>query len=143
MILLRTAGLALALVAGTIPAEAKLMLFGGTGHDEYLGCLDCSEYATDSICNEFGSHGSEFASDSIFNEFGTYGSEFSSKSPWNAFTSSKDVPVLVDEDGGFYGYFTINQFRSDAVGFAADLYTLYDRVDGELELVQKLLCGAF
>lgn len=131
----------IAVFLGTAPAEAKMMLFGGSGHDDYLGCLDCSEFTSESICNEFGSYGSGFVSSSIFNEFGSYGSEYSSKSPWNEFTSSTDVPVLVDENGGFYGYFTINAFRANAVDFASDLKRLYDAVDGDLDLVRDGLCG--
>lgn len=79
----------------------------------YLGCFSCNPYNSNSIWNEFGSFGSEFSSSSIWNDFGTYGSEFSSTSPWNEYSSSN--PVLVDKDGGFYGYFTCNQSRSKRV----------------------------
>ena len=119
----------------------ELLLFGGTGHDVFLGCFNCNEYSSESICNEFGA-GSAFKSDSIFNEFGQFGSEFSSSSPWNEFSSSNDVPVLVDRQGGFYGYFTINEFRSDAVDFTSNLAEMHDIADGDLEVVQKLLCRA-
>lgn len=125
------------------PPQAKMMLFGGVGHDDYLGCLDCSEYSPDSLCNEYGSHGSEYSSGGLFNEYGSYGSQYSSKSPWNEYTSSKDVPVLVDDSGNFYGYFTINRYRSDAVGFAADLGNLYDSADGDLKLVRDGICAIF
>lgn len=125
------------------PAVAKLMLFGSTGHDDYLGCLDCSEYASDSICNEYGTYGGQYSIDSIFNQYGIYGSKYNQKSPWNEYTSSNDVPVLVDENGGFYGYFTINKYRSDAVGFASDLNTVYDNANGDLELVRDAICAAF
>lgn len=119
----------------------ELQLFGGNGHDVFLGCFNCNEYSSESICNEFGA-GSAFKSNSIFNEFSRFGNEFSSSSPWNEFSSSNDVPVLVDRQGGFYGYFTVNEFRMDAVGFASNLAEIYDIADGDLELVQKLLCRA-
>lgn len=119
----------------------ELLLFGGNGHDVFLGCFNCNEFNSESICNEFGS-GSAFKGDSIFNEFGQFGSEFSSSSPWNEFSSSNDVPVLVDRQGGFYGYFTINEFRSDAVYFASNLAEMHDIADGDLEMVQRLLCRA-
>ena len=32
----------------------KLMLFGGKNNQQYLGCLNCSQYASDSITNEYG-----------------------------------------------------------------------------------------
>ena len=33
-------------------ANAELLLFGGYGHDNFLGCYDCSKYDSDSICNK-------------------------------------------------------------------------------------------
>ena len=88
----------------------KLMLFGGPNHRTYLGCLNCSEYATDSVKNRFGRHGSGFSSDSIFNEFSSYGSAFSSHSACNPLAS--DPPVIVDDAGAFYGRLTINEIHS-------------------------------
>lgn len=124
------------------PAFSKTMLFGGAGKKEYLGCLDCNEFAADSICNGFGKYGNEFSSNGIFNEFAGYGNEFSSKSPWNEFSTSNEVPVLVDENGKFYGYFTINEHRSDAVKFASSLYKIFKRSNGDLEKVRLALCKA-
>lgn len=124
------------------PASAELLLFGGRGHDVFLGCLDCSNYDSDSVCNEYGK-GSEYASAGLFNEYGSFGSEYSSTSPWNEYASGTDVPVLVDRDGGFYGYFTINRYRSDAVGFAGDLADVFESADGDLEIVREALCSSF
>src|SRR5438874_2063451 len=36
----------------------KFMIFGGQDHRTYLGCLNCSEYATDSVLNRYGTFGS-------------------------------------------------------------------------------------
>jgi hypothetical protein len=89
---------------------SKLMLFGGPGNRTYLGCLNCNEYATDSVFNSFGSHGSSYASDSIFNAFRQFGSKFSSYSPCNAFASNP--PVIVDANGNFWGYLTVNDYKA-------------------------------
>jgi len=91
-------------------SQKALLLYGGKDHDVYLGCLNCSEYDSDSIWNEYGKYGSEYNSNSIWNEYGTFGSEYNSYSPWNPYSS--DPPVVVDKDGGFYGYFTINQYKA-------------------------------
>jgi len=32
----------------------ELLLFGGNGHDVFLGCFNCDQYRSESICNEFG-----------------------------------------------------------------------------------------
>ncbi|MTH57876.1 hypothetical protein [Paracoccus litorisediminis] len=117
----------------------EFLIFGGDDHDVFLGCLNCNAFASDAICNEFGA-GSEFKSESIFNEFGKFGSEFSSSSPWNEFTSSDSVPVVVDREGNFYGYLTINTFRSNAVSFSKNLAKIYDVSDGDLGVVRNLLC---
>ena len=67
-------------------------------------------------------------------------SKFSTNSPWNKYSTSDSVPVLVDEYGNFYGYFTINNYRGNAVNFSRELKELFDRVNGDLEIIQKILC---
>lgn len=67
-----------------------LHIYGGQNQDEYLGCLNCNNYDKNSI----------------WNEYGTYGSEYNSNSPWNSYGSNP--PVIVDKDGEFYVYFTVN-----------------------------------
>ena len=120
----------------------EFLLFGGPGHDEFLGCLGCSSFDSDSVCNRYGK-GNRYASNSIFNAFGTYGNRFNTSSPWNRYSTNKSVPVLVDRSGNFYGYLTINTYRSDAVGFAGGLQSLFEHADGDLEIIRKALCEAF
>jgi hypothetical protein len=83
------------------------MLFGDKNNEQYLGCLNCSQYALDSIMNEYGTYGNEFSNVSIWNTYGTYGSSYSQYSPWNRFATNP--PAIVNQDGNFYGYFTINE----------------------------------
>lgn len=111
--------------AGAWSQSPKVMLFGGRNQETYLGCLSCSEYASDSVFNEFGRHGSSYQTESIHNDFSAFGSTFSNYSPCNEFAS--DPPVIVDADGAFYGRLTINsshpqRTRDDALqGFVAGL----------------------
>jgi hypothetical protein len=84
----------------------KIMIFAGENHKIYLGCLSCNEFASDSVLNEFGHSGSQFSSESIFNHFSQYGSEFSRYSACNSYAS--DPPVIVDENGNYYGRLTLN-----------------------------------
>ena len=86
----------------------KLMLFGGKNNKQYLGCLNCSDYETDAITNEYGKYGSRYATDSIWNVYGTYGSRYSQYSWRNPYATNP--PVIVDEAGNFYGYFTVNKY---------------------------------
>jgi hypothetical protein len=89
-----------------------LHLYGGQGHDEYLGCLNCNAYD----------------SNSIWNAYGTYGSEYNSYSPWNRYSSTP--PVVVDKAGKFYGYFTRNSNTSNRAEFelALTIYKYYDLI---------------
>jgi hypothetical protein len=89
-------------------AVAKLMIFGGEGHKTYLGCLNCSEYASDSVFNTYGLNGSSYAIDSIANHFGLFGSPYAVYSACNPY--SVDPPVVVDGAGRFYGRLTLNVY---------------------------------
>lgn len=103
----------LALTYSLAYAGKKIMLFGGQNHDVYLGCFNCSDVASDSIHNDIGKYGSDISSTSIFNDIGRYGSDISQYSPCNDIASNP--PALVDEDGGFYGYLTLNDIKSKAI----------------------------
>lgn len=98
--------------SNTFAQSKKIMIFGGANHDVYLGCLSCSEYTTGSVHNEFGNYGSEFQADSIFNSFGRFGSSFSNFSPCNEFAT--EPPVIVDQNGNFYGRLTLNTMHRQA-----------------------------
>jgi hypothetical protein len=91
-----------------------------------LGWLNCSSYDSSSIWNEYGTYGSSYNSKSIWNEYGTYGSEYNSLSPWNKY--SNDPPVVVDKQGNFYGYFTLNEYKAKRANFALAL-TIYEYHD--------------
>lgn len=104
------------LVLSPISNSAQaLHLFGGSDGDEYMGCLNCSSYDSNSIWNEYGTYGSSYNSESIWNEYGTFGSEYSAYSPWNAYSS--EPPGVYDSDGGFYGYLTVNEYMHDRADF--------------------------
>jgi hypothetical protein len=92
-------------------AQKAFLLFGGHDHKTFLGCLNCSKYAESSVCNKYGKFGSKYEDSSIWNKYGTYGSKYDSDSPWNKYSS--DAPIIVDPDGGSYGYFSSNPYISD------------------------------
>lgn len=124
------------------PAQAQdLLLYGGVYHKEFLGCLNCSAYQYDSVCNTMGAYGNNISSTSIFNEYSNYGSAYSNAGVWNKYSTSKEVPVLVDRAGNFYGYFSINSYRDDVFKESSALRQLYDLANGDLSKVQKILCS--
>lgn len=112
----------------TIAHSQTLHLYGGKNHDVYLGCLNCDEYNSDSIWNTYGTYGSKYNTNSIWNAYGTYGSKYNSYSPWNAYSS--DPPVVVDKNGKFYGYFTVNAYKEKRAEFdlALTIYKYYDLI---------------
>lgn len=105
----------LSLVISALVQGQTLHIYGGNNHDVYLGCLNCNKYDKNSIWNAYGTYGSKYNSNSIWNAYGTYGSKYNSASPWNSYFN--DPPVIVDKDGGFYGYFTTNKYKSKRADF--------------------------
>jgi hypothetical protein len=97
-------------VSGTAGQTAtKIIIFGGQNHGTYLGCLSCSQYERDSVFNEVGPYGSRYSNESIWNSYHQFGSSFSPFSSCNP--QASDPPVLVDQDGSFYGRLTLNRFH--------------------------------
>jgi len=94
-------------------AKEELLIFGGSSHDVFLGCLTCNQFSSDSVLNEFGTYGSSYSAKSIWNEYGQYGGSYGMYSPCNPYASNP--PVVVDRSGGFYGYLTVNEFHRQRI----------------------------
>jgi hypothetical protein len=106
----------------------KLMVFGGTDHKTYLGCLNCNEYASDSLFNSYGSHGSPYQSDSIWNHYSEFGSPYSTYSACNPYAT--DPPVIVDQNGTYYGRLTLNVYHAQRAAGANYYDWLNNKVCG-------------
>lgn len=118
-------------IASTLYSQT-LHLYGGANSDEYLGCLNCDPYDKNSIWNEYGHFGSKFRSESIWNDYGSYGGPNSSYSPWNVYASSP--PAIVDQDGNFYGYLTIdtNNYKRSDLKLALLLCEYHDLIKNDV-----------
>jgi hypothetical protein len=97
-------------VGSTVAISSELLLY--SDGDTFYGCLNCSRYNSDSICNRYGTYGSRYSSESIWNRYGV-GSRYNAESPFSR--SGRGLKV-VDRSGKFYGYFSIStngskQFR--------------------------------
>jgi len=90
----------------------QLLIYGGTQHKIFLGCLNCSKGDQSSVLNNYGSFGSAYSGTSIFNRYSEHGSLYSATSACNAYAS--DPPVIVDRNGKFYGRLTLNKYHSQA-----------------------------
>ena len=122
------------LFISSIASGQTLHLYGGSGHDVYLGCLNCNKYDSSSIWNEYGSYGSKYNSKSIWNNYGTYGSKYNTNSPWNSYGNYP--PVVVDKEGNFYGYFTVNKYKAKRAdfGLALTIYEYHDQIKEDISL---------
>ena len=135
--------ISIGVLIGSEVAATELLFFSGQNRDKFLGCLTCSEYDSNSVCNGYGPYGNEYSASGMWNEYAGFGNEYLPDSPWNEYSSSNSVPVLVDSEGKFYGYFTINEYRADAVKFSANLKQWFNSADGNLEKVRLRLCKEF
>lgn len=100
----------------------QVYIFGGENRNIYLGCITCSQFHDESIWNKSGMFGTKNNNISIWSEFSDYGNEYSNYSPWNEFASRP--PVLYDDDGNFYGYFTRNAYYKDRTEVEFFLFVL-------------------
>jgi len=94
-------------------SSTKLMIFSGDGSKIYLGCLNCPDSSSDSVFNSYGTYGSKYSSVSIHNPYGKYGSPYSPFSVCNPYASYP--PVVVNGNGRYYGYLTLNVYKSGAI----------------------------
>lgn len=138
-VLLRTFlifSLGLALSANAWAQQQALLLFGGKDHKQFLGCLNCGRYDSNSIWNAYGTYGSAYSAESIWNPYGTLGSPYSAESPWNKYAS--DAPVIVDKDGAFYGYFSANAsiYNRTKINWLVWILDNYDYVIANLDKVR-------
>lgn len=121
--------------------NVALLLFGGQGHKTFLGCLNCGKYDSGSVCNKYGEFGSKYSTTSIWNKYGEYGSKYSNLSPWNKYAS--EPPVIVDREGGFYGYLTANQYHAQRTRIRGLLMltNLAEAVNEDADAVADNFCG--
>ena len=85
---------------------------------DFFTCVFCTEFAAESINNQFGAYGNPFSSTSIRNQFSQYGSQFSSFSACNEFAITPPR-VYNSNRSVYYGELTINQFRSEGIKTAS------------------------
>lgn len=78
---------------------------------KYLGKIS-SEYASESIFNEYGTYGSEYSSDSIWNTYGSYGGKYATGSPFNPYSS---VPPILVKNGQLIAYLSVNKALNGAI----------------------------
>lgn len=103
---------ALPLLAQAQAQNKRLMLFGGQGHKEFLGCLNCPSTDAKSVWNQHSTHGFENTY-GTWSSYGNYANTYSGFSMCNEYAS--DPPVIVDMEGSFYGRMTVSEYKQGSV----------------------------
>ncbi len=94
--------------ASAPPSESatKLLVFGGTHHEVYLGCL-CDGQNPESVFNLTGEYGSGLSGISLRNKSAPYGGKHQDTSVCNAHATHP--PSVVASDGKSLGLLTVNE----------------------------------
>jgi hypothetical protein len=101
-----------AATGGAFAQATQILIFGGAGHREFLGCLNCSQLDSASVWNDISQYGWHNGIGK-WNDIGQYGSSIGSYSACNDL--STDPPVLVDKQGNSYGRLSINELLPNSV----------------------------
>lgn len=129
MLLLATLWITMFLSAST---SAEILLF--SNNNKFHGCLDCSSYDSESVCNKYGTFGNKYSSDSIWNRYGI-GSRYETSSPFNRYG---DGLKMVDKQGRFYG--TLSLGSSGARSLREVLRQIWDSSDGDYDVMRDRFC---
>ena len=116
----------------SVPVSGRLLIFSD---DVFIGCLDCVQTISDSVCNYDGPYGRLGSLKSIWNKEGEYGSPDSPKSPWSGSTRG---PTMMDENGTVFGWFQINP--EGGYTQSKKLNDLYRRMEGDLSGIREIFC---
>ena len=124
--------LGLLLLSLSAIANAEIRLYTDSG--EFAGCMECSKYSDESICNKYGTYGSRYNNESIWNKYGL-GSKYDSDSPFNRYGSGLK---MVTPSGSYLGQFSMSASGNyDARNL---LRKLWEISDGDYSEMRDLLC---
>jgi len=116
--------------------DLALLLYGGENNSVFAGCLNCNQYDTAAICNQYGDFGSRYSGTSIWNPYGNFGSRYQNDSPWNQFGSGL---AIVDSDGNYYGQFTLSLNNQTKLPLVLSIFDAYRAME-DLGALRDLLC---
>lgn len=120
------------LVSQSVPVSARILIFSD---DVFIGCLDCVQTISDSVCNYDGPYGRLNSPKSIWNGDGEFGSLNSPKSPWSGSTGG---PTMMDENGTVFGWFQINPVGGYTQ--SKKLNDLFRSMQGDLRRIRDTFC---
>lgn len=131
----------LALIFASLPTlaaaqERALLLFDGETGRTFAGCLNCNRYDSASVCNRYGDYGSIYSDKSIWSRYGNFGSRYAANSPWSRYGEGLRI---VDEEGNFYGMFTLSRSGRSRFPIVQALLDAFDE-GVDLHKIRDLYC---
>lgn len=100
-------------LTGYVSAQTQdVIIMGGRSQAEFLGCLTCNEYDSNSVWNEYSKHGWENKY-GTWNKYGENAGRYGANSACNPYGTNG--PALVDRQGNFYGRLTVNEYDQGSV----------------------------
>lgn len=130
----------------TASAQEEYHLYGGEGHATYYGCLNCESHRDSTIWNYYSPYGYPLGTQSIWNDklpIADVESPYSFRNPTAA--DPRCLPIVVDSQVRFVGYFTANGDMPERCDWALLEIILdnYDRIVLDVdEAYEELFGGA-
>jgi len=90
----------------------QYLIYAGPLHRDYLGCLNCDQFDTNSVWDAFAPTGWTNAYIEA-SRFATYRAKHGRYSSCDAFAA--DPPILIDISRHFYGVLNVSETRADSV----------------------------
>lgn len=117
----------------------RFYLFGGEDYKTFIGCINCDKFDKLSVWNKYDKFGSALENESIWNKYSDFGGSNGKYSPFNIY--AEKPPMIIDEDGKLYGYFTADKFKEQrATWYITDLLLRhYEVITNDIEYGYKVI----
>lgn len=119
--------------------EAELLLHDGETGRTFAGCLNCSRFNSESVCNRYGDFGSRFSDTSIWSRFGQFGGRFETNSPWSRYGEGLRV---TDSEGNYYGRFSRSSLEQSRLPIVQSLLEAWELFDGDRMEIRDWFCSS-
>ena len=115
-----------------IASRADILLY--STNEKFHGCLDCSRYDSESVCNRYGTFGNKYSSESIWNRYGV-GSRYDASSPFNRYGEGLK---MLDRQGSFLGVFSLGSSGSRTMRDV--LQQVWDSSNDDYDVMRDRFC---
>ncbi|MFT8675023.1 MAG: hypothetical protein ABF990_07715 [Acetobacter sp.] len=110
--------------------QSRLMIYAGPLYREYLGCLNCDQYDTDSVWNAYSplGWGNSYSDYSHFYIYRQAHGVYSACDPF-----ARQPPRILDVQNKLYGYLNISKIQQGSICGPKGVRTICDRLTAMCE----------